>query len=260
MTPDHGQTKKLSMVSQFFEQIRSGSARVVDLTHTLTSKLPCWPGDSPFHASVTATHQNDGYFVRNLTMPEHSGTHLDAPVHFDPGGLTVDCIPAEKLLAPGVVVDVSSAVKTNVDYRVTAQDVESWTMAHGAIPSGAVVFFRTGWAERWPSQENYMNAHANGIMHFPGLSVETGHYLLESAHPVGIGIDTASIDYGPSEDFPVHHTTLSAGLYHLENVANLDLLPAAGFIVITLPLKLGGGSGAPARVIAFIPSQSENLG
>ncbi len=247
-----GKSQRPGAVEAFFKEIRDSNVRVVDLTHTLQNDSPYWPGDSPFHASVAATWQKDGYFARNLTMPEHSGTHMDAPAHFDPDGLRVDQIAVEKLLAPAVVIDVSPALKLDVDYRVSERDIENWVEAHGEIPSGAVVFFRTGWAERWPSQETYMNADAEGVLHFPGLSLEAARYLLEHSHPVGIGIDTSSIDYGPSKDCPVHHLTLSAGLYHLENVANLDQLPATGFSVIALPLRLGGGSGSPARVLAFI--------
>jgi len=241
----------------FFEGLQSGSVKVVDLTHTLDQDSPYWPEDMPFHASVAATYRKDGYFARNLSLPEHSGTHLDAAAHFDPKGATVDQIPVEKFLAPAVVIDVRAAAKSNDDYRVTAQDIENWIKSHGAIPSGAVVFFQTGWAARWPSQEKYMNADAKGVLHFPGLSLEAARYLLEHAHPVGIGIDTGSIDCGASKDFPVHHLTLSAGLYHLENVANLDELPSTGASVAALPLKLGGGSGAPARVLAFVPAPSE---
>lgn len=245
------------MHSQFFEQIRDGSLRMVDLTHILDDTSPNWPGDSPFHASVAATCRQDGYFVRNLRMAEHSGTHMDAPAHFDRKGATVDQIATEKLLAPAVVIDVSRAVELNPEYRATAQDIENWVIAHGAIPSLAVVFFRTGWDKRWPSKEEYINADAEGVMHFPGLSAEAVRYLLERSHPAGIGIDTGSIDYGPSKDCPVHHLALSAGLYCLENVANLDQLPTTGFSVIALPLRLGGGSGSPARVIAFVSGQPE---
>lgn len=244
------------MVAQFFNAIRDGSVKVIDLTHSLANDSPCWPGDSPFRADIATTYQKDGYFIRNLSMGEHSGTHMDAPAHFDPNGVTVDQIAMENLFAPGVVIDVSSSVKSGVDYLITARDIENWIEAHGAIPSEAVVFFRTGWAERWPLQEKYMNTDAEGIPHFPGLSVGAAGYLIEHSHPAGIGIDTGSIDYGPSKDCPVHHLMLSAGLYQLENVANLDQLPAIGFSVTALPLKLDGGSGAPARVLAF-PTQSD---
>jgi kynurenine formamidase len=254
-----GQAGEPNVMARFFKGIQSGSVKVVDLTHTVDKESPYWPEDTPgtpFHASIAATYRKDGYFARNLSMPEHFGTHLDAPVHFDPRGETVDRIAVEKFLAPAVVIDVRSAARSNADYRVTAQDVENWIKSHGAIPAGAVVFFRTGWGARWPSQKRYMNADAKGVLHFPGLSLGAARYLLKHSKPVGIGIDTGSIDYGPSKDFPVHHLTLSAGLYHLENVANLGQVPATGFSVIALPLKLGGGSGAPARVLAFVPIPS----
>lgn len=244
----------------FWTGIRDGKLRLVDLTHTLERNSPYWPEDapgSPFHTSVATTYEKDGNFTRNLRMPEHFGTHMDAPVHFHPGGETVDRIAVERLFAPAIVIDVCSAVMSNADYRVMTKDIKGWIERHGAIPPGAVVFFRTGWAERWPSQEKYMNADARGVLHFPGLSGEAARYLLDHAQPVGIGIDTSSVDYGPSTDFPVHHLTMPAGIYHLENVANLDKLPPNGFSVLTLPLKLGGGSGAPARVIAVIPADSK---
>jgi kynurenine formamidase len=244
----------------FSKAVRDGKLKLVDLTYTLDRNSPYWPENtpgSPFHTSVATTYQKDGNFSRNLCMPEHFSTHMDAPVHFFPGGESVDCISAERFVAPAVVIDVSSSAKSNADYRVTVQDIENWVEQHGTIPSGAVVFFRTGWSERWPSQEKYMNPDANGVLHFPGLSVEAAHYLLDHAHPVGIGIDTAGVDYGPSTDSPVHNLTMPAGIYHLENVANLERLPADGFCVIALPLKLGGGSGAPARLVALITAESE---
>ncbi|HUZ45908.1 MAG TPA: cyclase family protein [Terriglobia bacterium] len=243
------------------EGIRSGRMRVVDLTHTLDEHSPYWPEKvpgTPFRASTVATYQQDGCFTRNLAIPEHFGTHIDAPAHFDPQGETIAQIPADKFLSPAVTIDVSAAAKSDADYRVRASDVQNWIGLHGRIPLGALVLIRTGWDERWPSQARYMNTDAVGVMHFPGLSVEAAHYLLDHTHPAGIGIDTASIDAGSSTDFPVHHLTLLAGLYHLENVANLSQLPPKGFSTIALPLKLGGGSGSPARVLALLPGEASS--
>ena len=242
--------------------IRDGKLSLIDLTHTLERDSPYWPENnpgSPFHTSLNTTYEKDGNFTRSLSMPEHFGTHMDSPVHFDPRGESVDRIAVERCFAPAIVVDVSVAVKPDSDYRVTVQDIENWIGRHGAIPSGGVVFFRTGWAERWPSLEKYMNMDARGVLHFPGLSVEAARYLLDHAQLAGIGIDTSSVDYGPSTDFPVHQITMPAGVYHLENVANLGKLPPIGFSVIALPLKLGGGSGAPARVVALVPAETEDL-
>lgn len=248
------------MYDEFSKRIREGKLGLVDLTHTLARNSPYWPEDAPgnpLHISLAATYEKDGNFTRNFSMPEHFGTHMDAPLHFCCGGKSVDHIAFERFFAPAVVIDVSCAVISDADYRVTVKDIENWVGKHGGFPGGAVVFFRTGWAERWPSQEMYMNMDAGGIMHFPGISAEAAGYLLEHAQPVGIGIDTASVDYGPSTDFPVHRLTMPAGIYHLENVANLDKLPASGFSAIALPLKLGGGSGAPVRVVGLIPAEPE---
>ena len=248
-------------VHNTFAEIRDGSLKMVDLTHTIDEHSPYWPEKTPgtpFHTSIAATYQQDGFFARNLVIPEHFGTHMDAPVHFDPKGETIAQIPLERFLSPAVMIDLSAAVKSDADYRVRALDFQNWVKLHGPIPPGALVLVRTGWGKRWPSQARYMNADSKGVLHFPGLSVEAARYLLEHAHPVGIGIDTASIDYGRSKDFPVHHLTLSAGLYHLENVANLGQLPPKGFFVIALPLKLGGGSGSPARVLALVPREASS--
>jgi len=248
-------------VQNAFAGIRDGKVKVVDLTHTVDEHSPYWPEKTPgtpFHPSITTIYQHDGSFTRNLVIPEHFGTHMDAPAHFDPKGETIAQIPAEKFLSPAVMIDVSAAVKSNVDYRVRASDVQNWIKLHGPIPHGALVLIRTGWDRRWPSQAKFMNVDSEGVLHFPGLSVEAARYLLDHADPAGIGIDTASMDYGPSKDFLVHHLTLSAGLYHLENVANLSLVPPKGFFVIALPLKLGGGSGSPARVLALLPSETSS--
>ena len=247
------------MYDEFTKRVRDGELGLVDLTHTLERDSPYWPEDapgSPFHISFATTYEKDGNFTRYFSMPEHFGTHMDAPLHFCRGGKSVDQIAFERFFAPAVVIDVSYAVVSDADYRVTVKDIENWVEKRGAVPSGALVFFRTGWAERWPSQELYMNMDARGVLHFPGLSVEAAGYLLDHAQPVGFGIDTASVDHGPSTDFPVHHLTMPAGVYHLENVANLDKLPASGFSVIALPLKLGGGSGAPVRVVGLIPAET----
>lgn len=249
----------LTSMADVFQAVRDGQVKVVDLTYSVDEHTPYWPEEkpgTPFHASITATYQHDGYFARNLAMPEHFGTHMDAPIHFDPRGETLDQLAVEKFLSPAVVIDVSKAVRSDDDYRVRVSDVEIWVKTHGPIPQGALVLIRTGWGARWPSQKKYMNADSKGVLHFPGLSLGAAYYLLEHSHPVGIGIDTASIDYGPSKNFEVHHSTLSAGLYHLENVANLEKLHATGIFVMALPLKLRGGSGSPARVLALVPTQA----
>lgn len=259
VAPAEAKAQPADLLARVFQAIHSGQVRVVDLSYPLDDQSPYWPGAStrsPFHASIAATFSHDGYSARTLTLPEHFGTHMDAPAHFDPNGLTVDRVPVKNLLAAVVVVDVSEAAKSDPDYRVSVADLEKWVKAHGAIPRGCVVLFRTGWGARWPSQKDYMNQDSQGVLHFPGLSLEAARYLLDHAHPVGIGIDTASVDNGPSKNFEVHHLTMAAGLYHLETLANLEQLPPTGVYLMVSPLALRGGSGSPARVVALYSKSS----
>lgn len=233
--------------------IPSGQTQVIDLTHALNDHSPAWPGDvHPFEAVINASPEKQGYFTRRFSMLEHYGTHIDAPAHFAPGKPTVDQIPVRQLFGPAVVIDIRDKVLTNVDYRLSVADVEAWERAHGRIPAGALVILRTGWASRWPDATRYRNLDSAGAMHFPGYSVVAAKLLI-SRHVSGLGIDTISIDYGPSKAFEVHRTVLPAGLFQLENLANLDKLPETGAFIIAAPIKLEGGSGGPCRVFAILP-------
>lgn len=228
-------------------------SRIIDLSYALSDKLPAWPGDArTFEARVNARHEEQGYFSRSFWMLEHFGTHLDAPVHFIAGAPSVDAIPPERLFGPAVVVDVRAQAAKSADYRVTRQDVLAWEEHHGRIPSGAIVLARTGWAARWPDERRYRNQDDAGVMHFPGFSVEGVELLLQRGVS-GLGIDTLSVDYGASKAFEVHHLSHGAGLYHLENLADLSALPESGVFLIVAPIKLEGGSGGPVRVFALLP-------
>jgi kynurenine formamidase len=227
---------------------------VVDLTHTLNASTPTYEEskEPAYRASTVATFDKDHYFAREICLPEHFGTHLDAPAHFSKGGWTVDQIPPERLMARLVVIDESTKARNNSDYQLSAADIASWEKLHGQIPAKAVVVLRTGWESRWNSAEQYRNPDAKGIMHFPGFAMDAAKLLVEGRKVYGLGIDTLSIDYGPSPDFPVHQYSLAHGLYHLENVANLASVPANGALVIVAPMKLEGGSGAPVRILAIV--------
>ena len=229
-------------------------SRVLDLTHTLNASVPTYepPAAKPaYQAKTVATIEKDTYFAREISFPEHFGTHLDAPAHFARGSWTVDQIPAQRLLAPLAVMDVRNRVRANPDYQLSMEDVAEWEKLHGQVPMGAVVIAYTGWEDRWKSAKDYRNADAQGIMHFPGFSLEAAKFLMEGRAVVGLGIDTLSIDYGPSKKFEVHQYTLGKGAYHLENVANLDVTPESGAIVVVAPIKTEGGSGGPVRILAL---------
>jgi kynurenine formamidase len=226
---------------------------LVDLTHPLGPSSPAWPGAKHVAVTVEADYPQ-GYFARHFAAPEHSGTHVDAPAHFVKGAATVDNIAVADLRAAAVVVDVSARAATNADTTVEVADLEAWERAHGKMPDRALVIARSGWSERWSDEARYRNADAKGVMHFPGFSTAALRWLL-ARHPdfVGLGVDTLSTDTGASTDFGAHRALHGAGKYGVENLANLGALPARGATVIVAPLKLAGGSGAPARVLADVP-------
>ncbi len=231
--------------------ISSGTTRVVDLSYAINDKLVPWPGDKRwFDTQVNATVERDGYFTRSFWMLEHYGTHLDAPIHFPPGKVTVDQIPAKQFFGPAVVLDVRAEGAKNADYQAPAARVEQWEKEHGRIPDGAIVLLRTGWAARWPDAQKYRNQDGQGKMHFPGFSAEAAKILIERKVN-GIGCDTMSVDPGASQDFAVHRLALGAGLYHLENLADLGEVPEAGAFLVVAPIKLEGGSGGAVRVFAI---------
>jgi kynurenine formamidase len=227
---------------------------VIDLTHPLNDNCPNWEGtaESPFQAKELGNIERDGYYSRIFSTQEHYGTHLDAPAHFAAGGWTVDQIPAERLVRPLVVLDVRKNVKGNPDYEVNVEDISAWEQAHGPIPPGSVVLAHTGWEERWQRQQDFRNQQSDGITHYPGFSLDAAKFLVESRDAVGLGIDTMSVDIGATENYPVHVFTSQLGIYHLENIANLAKVPAAGATVVVAPIKLERGSGGPARVLALV--------
>ncbi|WP_397568627.1 cyclase family protein [Schlesneria sp. T3-172] len=240
-------------------QLAAGETELLDLTHSLDEKSPFWPGDDyqPFELKTIATLEKNGVSSKAFSMPEHFGTHIDAPCHFERGQLTLDEIASEDLFAPGVVVDISLKGESDADYRLTVADLTDWERTHGPIPRRAIVLLNTGWARFWKSNVRYRNQDAQGRMHFPGFSAEAASWLIKERNIRGIGIDTLSIDYGPSKDFTVHHQINGAGRYGLENVANLDQLPARNFFLIVAPIKITSGTGGPTRMFAIQPRTSK---
>lgn len=228
---------------------------VLDLTQPLSEKFPNWEGTqkSPFEAKPLGNMEKDGYFTRTISLPEHFATHMDAPAHFAAGAWTVDQIPAERLVGPLVVLDVTAQSKADADYQVTVDDVARWERAHGQILPGSIVLAHTGWASRATSMKDYRNADSKDVKHFPGFLPETAKFLVEARNIVGLGIDTMSVDYGASTTYPVHQYTAKHSVYHLENVADLGAVPESGAILVAAPAKLAGGSGGPVRILALVP-------
>jgi kynurenine formamidase len=233
---------------------------IVDLTHALNEQTIFWPtSPTTFRLDRLAYGQTEGgyfYAANAFSMPEHGGTHLDAPIHFAEGRHTTEAIPLERLVAAAVVIDVTERAAADPDYRLTVADVEAWEAKHGRIPQGAIVLLRTGWSARWPDRRSYLGDDTPGDaskLRFPSYGEDVARVLVEQRGAGALGVDVASIDYGRSTDFLVHRVAAAANVPGLENLTGLDRLPPTGATVIALPVKIEGGSGGPVRVIALVP-------
>jgi kynurenine formamidase len=234
--------------------------RTIDLTHALNSKTLYWPtSPTSFKLDQLSFGPTPGgwfYAANTFSAPEHGGTHLDAPIHFGEGHLTVDRVPLDKLIAPAVVIDITAKTRGDADYRLTRDDVAAFEKAHGRIAAGTIVLLRTGWSTRWPDRKSYLGDDTPNDatkLHFPSYGVEAARLLIQERKVAAIGVDVASIDYGPSADFMVHRIAAAGDVPGIENLTNLNLLPATGAVVFALPMKIEGGSGGPVRVVALVP-------
>ena len=234
--------------------------RVVDLSHAFGPNTLYWPTATTRFRLDTLSYGPTpaGYFYAAFaySAPEHGGTHLDAPIHFSATGRSTDQIPIDQLVRPAVVIDISAQAEQNPDYRLTREDVVNWELANGTITSGSIVLLRTGWSTRWPDARRYFGDDKPGDasnLHFPSYGEEAARYLVEERQVSALGADVASIDYGPSTDFSVHQAAATRNVAGLENLTNLDQLPATGSVVVALPIKIEGGSGGPLRAIALVP-------
>jgi kynurenine formamidase len=233
----------------------------IDLSHDFSSDTVYWVTAEPFKRTTVAEGQTPGgyyYSAYNFSAAEHGGTHIDAPVHFAEGKKTVDQLPLEQLIAPAVKVDVSAKALANRDYLVTTEDLQAWEAANGRIPDGSIVLLQTGYGKFWPDKKNYLGTDRTGPeavaeLHFPGLDPAAADWLVKNRKINAIGLDTASIDYGQSTTFTSHVTLMTNNIPAFENVANLDQVPVKGALVMALPMKIKGGSGAPLRIVAFVP-------
>ncbi len=226
--------------------------RVVDLTAELSSDTVMWPGGDPPRAVVTDEHERDGSFGREVTLDEHSGTHFDAPVHFAPGAQTVSEVPADQLVLPLHVIDISAHAARDPDTELTVAEVEDHESHFGEIAPGAAVFLRTGWDLRAGNVEQYTGPP--GQLRFPGFGLSSARLLVDGRGVLGLGIDTLGIDPGFATDFPVHRdVSLPRGVWHLENLVGLGAVPPVGAWVFVGVPKLAGASGFPARVLALVP-------
>lgn len=227
--------------------------QVVDLSHTISTDIPLWPGDPQVEFETVATLDKDGYYLRSFSIGEHSATHMNAPNSFHTGGQGIDGYSPESLVRPVTLIDVREQVEGNADYVVTVEDVLAWERENGEVQPGTVVLFHTGWQQRWLNPEAFMNADSAGGLHFPGVGGETTRFLLEQRDIAGVGIDTHGADPGQDSSYATNTQVLARNGIILENLANLDRLPPTGATIIIGVLRLKEGSGSPVSVLALIP-------
>jgi kynurenine formamidase len=237
----------------------TAGGRLIDLSHSFDEKTIYWPtSPSTFELKKLSYGPTPGgffYAAYSMCSPEHGGTHLDSPIHFAEGKSTTEAVPLSRLIAPAVVIDISKAAEASPDALFQPADIEAFEKQHGAIGAGTIVMIRTGWASRWPDRKAYMGDDTPGDasnLHFPGIS-EAGARALADRQIAAVGIDTASIDHGPSKNFIAHQVLMGADIPAFENVASMADLPPRGAVIIALPMKIAGGSGGPLRIAAWVP-------
>ncbi len=256
----------VSEVSALMGGLATGTVEIVDLTQPLTETTPVLKLPPPFANTPGLTREEISHYDDRgpawawytLTIGEHVGTHLDAPIHWVTGkdGKDVGSIAPETLVGPACVIDKTAETEQDNGYLLTVADLENWEAEYGRVPDGAWVLLRTGWQSRARDEAAFLNAGENGPV-TPGPDVEASRWLANERGISGFGVETVGIDAGSAggfdPPFPVHNFLLGAGKLGLTQLANLDRLPLTGALLIVSPLKLMGGTGSPSRVYAFVP-------
>ena len=228
-------------------------SRTLNLSHSISPRMPHWPGDPSTEFEDCAHTRRDGYYLRRFSMSEHGGTHLVAPASFHPDGRTAEEYPAEELVRPAVVIDVRPQCRADPDYALTVGDLANWESRHPPIPANSIALLLTGWAERWSNPQEYLGIDENGGLHFPGFSPDAASLLVNEHKAAGLGTDTAGVEPGADGGFAVSRLVLAQPRIVLENLANLHQLPPMGAVLVIGLLRLASGSGSPAAVTALLP-------
>ncbi|MDQ1604587.1 MAG: hypothetical protein QOE01_2432 [Actinomycetota bacterium] len=247
--------------------LADGSVEIVDLTAPLSETTPVLQLPPPFANTIPFRleeisrydDRGPGWYWNDIHTGEHTGTHLDAPIHWVTGkdreGADVSQVALRKLIAPAVVLDFSDEVGKSPDFLLEIDHVRAWTREHGDLPDGGWLLYRTGWDTRSHDQAQFLNADETGP-HTPGISVECATWLADEAPVIGLGVETVGTDAGTAHSFdpafPCHTFVLGAGKYGLTQLQNLAQLPPTGAVLLTAPLPIVGGSGSPTRVLALV--------
>ena len=231
--------------------LAAGHGGVVDMTHVYDDTFPTYFGEPGVAFEQVFNFAANGFNLMKLTLNEHTGTHVDAPLHFSADGQAVNEIPVGNLVVPLCVIDIAAKAEADADAQVTPDDLKAWIAANGPIPDRACVAMHSGWAEK-VTGEGFRNVGADGKMHFPGFHVEAAKMLMEETGAVAIAVDTLSLDHGISGDFATHYAWLPSNRYGIECLAGLANVPASGATLVVGAPNHRGGSGGPARIFAMV--------
>ena len=229
----------------------AGHGGVVDMTHVYDADFPTYFGAPGIATEQVFNFADNGFNLFSLTVNEHTGTHIDAPLHFSADGQSVDEIPVENLVVPLCVIHIHEKAANDPDAQVTPDDIGAWVAANGPIPDRACVAMHSGWEDKI-GDAGYRGADDAGVMHFPGFHIEATQMLLEETTAAAIGVDTLSLDHGASADFATHYAWLPSGRYGIENLKNLARVPASGATLVVGAPTHRGGSGGPCRIFALV--------
>ena len=213
--------------------------KVIDLTLTVSEKIPTFPGSPKPHFIEWETIPKDGYNLELLFLSTHTGTHIDAPFHFVKNGKKIHEINPERLVNEAVLIRVGK----NSNRSISKTDIQNFEQKNGKIENGSTVIFYTGWQKNL-NKEFYFSEN-------PGLSVSAAKYLVSKKINM-VGIDSPSIDLGTDSKFSVHHILAKNNILIVENLANLNKIKSNNFHLITSPLKLKNATGSPIRAFGFV--------
>ncbi len=255
----------MSVLTAVLDAARSGAVQIVDLTTPLRSSTPILELPPPFantrrfELEELSRYDDRGpaWYWNDIHTGEHTGTHLDAPVHWITGkdGPDVSQAPLSTLVSAAAVIDMSDRVGADPDFLLEVGHVRAWEAEHGPLPDGGWLLYRTGWAARGDDAEAFANADEQGP-HTPGVSPECARWLAEESPIAGFGVETVGTDAGAAAGFdppfPCHNALMGAHKWGLTSLRNLDRLPPTGSVLVVSPLPIVGGSGSPARVLALV--------
>lgn len=228
-------------------------AQTVDMSHALYEGFPTFGGDKWFTVENIVNFAKDKVNLNRWTLMEHTGAHMDAPIHFSADGMTADMIPLSDLIVPVAVINIAARAEGNADTSLTPDDIKAWEAKNGPLPEGCCVVMNSGW-HRLVDDPRFTGRDGEGKNHTPGFHVEAAQMLIGERNVKGIGVDTLSLDTGLNSGgaFPVHYEWLGSGRWGVEAVANLDEIPESGaHLFLGIP-KVKGATGGPTRVIALL--------